>query len=99
MTCARPHTDQVQHDGETPSTETPSTVAQKLRAIGYCEPVLPRTTPAEARARALIAASVTERTCRDCPCDGVGAVTAAVLLVVGSIVGVGVTLITIWATT
>ena len=87
MTYFRPPGDPVPHDGETSAT-----VAQKLRAIGYCEPVLPRTTPAEARAKALIAASVTERTCRDCPCDGMGAV-------VGSVVGVGVTLITIWATT
>jgi len=94
VTYARPPSDPVPHDGETSAT-----VAQKLRAIGYCEPVLPRTTSAEARAKALIAASAAERVCRDCPCDGMGAVAAAVLLVVGSVVGVGVTLITIWATT
>ncbi len=91
MNCARPHTDQTQHDGETPRS-----MAEKLRAIGYEEPVLlpPRLSPAEEMNRALRAVDrpCNDCPCDDCPCDGMGALTAAFLLAIGAVVGIALTL-------
>jgi hypothetical protein len=89
MNEARQHTDQAD------TRETFASVEQKLRAAGYQEPAArPPLSGAEARARALQAANISRSRCTDCPCDGMGAVAAGILLLVGAVIGSALTLLT-----
>lgn len=79
MNDARHHTDQAD------SRETLDSLEVKLAAVPHRPSI--QMTSAEARARALTAANTNRSRCTDCPCDGMGAVVAAVLIVFGVVSG------------
>ncbi len=83
MNASRRRTDQADSD------ETFDSVEAKLAAVPRRSSI--QMTSAEARARALAAANTPRCPCGDCPCAGMGAVSAAVLLSVGVLVGAGIT--------
>lgn len=93
MNESRKHTDQAD------SRETLESLEQKLRLAGYRSPVGIQLTPQEAGARAAAVIAKrhgeqsVDRTCGDCPCDGMGAVAAAVLIGVGVLIGSVITCI------
>ncbi len=79
MNTSRKHTDQADSD------ETLDSLEVKLAAVPHRPSI--QMSSAEARARALTAANINRSRCTDCPCDGMGAVAAAVLIVLGALLG------------
>lgn len=85
MNDSRHHTDQAD------SRETLDSLEEKLAATPHRSSI--QMTSAEARARALAAANISRGRCTDCPCEGTGAMSAAVLISVGVLIGAFVTAI------
>lgn len=83
MNDSRHHTDQAD------SRETLDSLEEKLAQTPRRSSI--QLTSAEARARALNAANTNRSRCTDCPCDGMGAVAAAILITIGFLSGVFVT--------
>lgn len=79
MNASRRHTDQAD------SRETLVSLEEKLAAVPRRPSI--QMTSAEACARALTAANTSRARCTDCPCDGMGAVAAVVLIAVGAVIG------------
>jgi hypothetical protein len=75
---SRHHTDQAD------SRETLDSLEEKLAQTPRRSSI--QLTSAEARARALTAANTNRSRCTDCPCDGMGAVAAVVLMGIGGLV-------------
>lgn len=78
MTESRKHTDQAD------SRETLDSLEEKLAQVPRRSSI--QLTSAEARERALAAVNL-RTSCADCPCDGMGGVADAVLIVLGMVTG------------
>lgn len=85
MNTSRRHTDQAD------SNETLDSLEEKLAAVPRRSSI--QLTSAESRARALVAANTPRCPCSDCPCDGTGAVAAAVLIALGVVIGSFITVL------